>query len=361
MIGIENQPFLVLYLSGWTHRARHCFYFIMLAQDKCSEGMLGNSKKETFTFELAEEMRLDKALVHQFPASSRTYLQMLIDQNCMRVNGKSVKKRTRVRQGDCVEVTWLKRPLPSLEPEALPLDILFEDRDLLCINKPAGLVVHPAPGHEKHTFVNALLHHVTTLPCAEGDLRPGIVHRLDKETSGVLIAAKTSVAQRRLVELFSKRQVEKEYLAICLGSPGETVVETFIGRDHKHRQKMGVYEDRGKKAVTEIATLLPGHQTSFVRAHPITGRTHQIRVHLRHLGCPILGDNVYGAAKLNEKWQVPRHMLHAHRLALPHPISGSKLEIEAPLADDFRHYLEQFFDSAALSYAMDRVSSKRGK
>ncbi len=320
-----------------------------------------DSEKKTFIFELAEEIRLDTALKRQFPASSRTYLQMLIDQNCVLVNGKSVKKRTRVRQGDCVEMTWLKPPLPSLEPEELPLDILFEDRDLLCVNKPAGMVVHPAPGHEKHTFVNALLHHVTTLPRVEGDLRPGIVHRLDKETSGVLIAAKNSVAQRRLVELFSQRHVAKDYLAICLGSPGETTVETLIGRDQKHRQKMGVVEQRGKQAVTEVSTLVTGHQASLVRAHPITGRTHQIRVHLRHLGCPILGDNVYGAAKLNQKWHVPRHMLHAHRLVLPHPISGRSLEIEAPLAEDFSSYLDHFFDSAALSHAMDRVSSKRGR
>jgi len=228
----------------------------------------------------------------------------------------------------------------DLAPESIPLTILYEDEDVIVINKPAGMVVHPAPGNWSGTFVNALLGHCETLEVSEGSLRPGIVHRLDKETSGVLLAAKTLLAQQRLIELFAGRQVYKEYLAICCGNPGKGKIDLPIGRHPIHRQKMAILKEKGKPALTHYETLSFDGALSSVKIILATGRTHQIRVHMLHLDTPILGDSTYGQPSINKKYKAERQLLHAYRLRLPHPLTGKEMEFEAPVPADLLRFLE---------------------
>ncbi len=277
---------------------------------------------------LVEEagQRLDQLLTKLYPGHSRTYFQGLIEEGCVLVNGAAVKKRTILNMSDEIEVCFRLTPELSAAPEPIPLDLLFEDSHLLAINKPAGMVVHPAPGHPSGTFVNALLAHCQI----EGEgLRPGIVHRLDKETSGVLLAAKTIQAHRNLIELFQARRIQKQYLAICAGVPLARLIQAPIGRHPTRRKEMAIVEG-GKEAITRIEVLESRDGYSLVLARPETGRTHQIRVHLRHVGAPVAGDEVYG-----KRGPFTRHMLHAWQLELPHPITQELLHLKAPLPKDF--------------------------
>jgi 23S rRNA pseudouridine1911/1915/1917 synthase len=278
--------------------------------------------------------RLDRLLVQSFPHHSRTYFQYLIGSGLVLVNGSPVKKREMVEVGDEIDVCFELTPELSLEAENIPLDILFEDEFLIAINKPAGMVTHPAPGHPNGTFVNALLYHCKTLPTIEQQLRPGIVHRLDKDTSGVLIAAKTTECHQKLVEMFSSRSVTKHYLAICLGNPGDRTIEEPIRRHPTRRQEMHV-DSAGKPATSICRVLETEGDLSWVDVQLITGRTHQIRVHLKHVGTPILGDPVYGRPAANEKYGVQRQLLHAKTLSLIHPMTGAPLNFEAPIPADF--------------------------
>ena len=287
--------------------------------------------RSEFVVDAPTPKRIDQYLMDRFPGYSRTYFQYLIEKEHVRINGAPVKKRQLPRPNDVITVTFLAKPLPTLLAENLPLEILFEDQDLLCINKPAGMVVHPAPGHPRKTFANALLYRATSLDVSPHDVRPGIVHRLDKDTSGVLIGAKTSFAQAKLTALFSARQVKKFYLAICAHRPKDCVVQEPIGRDPQDRKKMATIPGRGKKAITKITPLATLQDFTLVCAQPITGRTHQIRVHLHFLGCPILGDPMYGPTKLNQKWKITRQLLHAYRTQFHHPVSGTLLSLTAPL------------------------------
>lgn len=305
--------------------------------------------KEQFTIEEEEEERLDKLLVKRFSGYSRTYFQYLIDAESVSVNGKVMKKRSRPQKGDLIEVTFLNTEEINLTPEPIPLEILYEDEDLICINKPAGMVVHPAPGHPKGTFVHALLHHCQGSPLPGKEYRPGIVHRLDKETSGILIAAKSVQAHQNLIQLFKGREIEKEYLAITIGHPPEGFIEAPIGRHPVRRKEMTVLEEGGKAATTQITPIDKGEHFSLISAKPITGRTHQIRVHLKHAGTPILGDGVYGFPKINEKLMVPRHLLHAMRMKLKHPVKDEILNLSAPLPADMKGLVEKFFDVNFLS------------
>jgi 23S rRNA pseudouridine1911/1915/1917 synthase len=225
-------------------------------------------------------LRLDKLLALRFPEQSRTYFQSLIDKGLVLLNGLPAKKRIKPQSGDEIEVEFTLSPELSLTPEAIPLDILYEDEWLLIINKPAGLVVHPAPGHWSGTFVNGLLYHCQQLGSIESQ-RPGIVHRLDKDTSGALIAAKSETVQQRLVTLFSSRQVHKEYLAICVGNPGTATIEAPIGRHPTERKQMTVLREGGRHAVTQCTTLSTDGKLSVVQVNLLTGRTHQIRVHMK--------------------------------------------------------------------------------
>jgi 23S rRNA pseudouridine1911/1915/1917 synthase len=284
-----------------------------------------------------EGLRVDKLLAQRFPNHSRTYFQHLIDQGFVLLNGEPVKKRIEPEEGDEIEVCFQLTPEASLTPEAIPLDILYEDEHLIAVNKPAGMVVHPAPGHWSGTFVNALLFHCQELAPSEDPLRPGIVHRLDKDTSGLLLAAKTLMAHQKLIELFTNRQIEKLYLAICAGRPATTVVNAPIGRHPVHRKEMAALPD-GREAITEVQTAAFNDKMSLVLAKPRTGRTHQIRVHLKHIGAPILGDPVYGKVDAHGP---ERQMLHAYRLAFTHPINGTPLKLIAPIPEDMKHWLQK--------------------
>ncbi|EFB40449.1 MULTISPECIES: RluA family pseudouridine synthase [Parachlamydia] len=293
--------------------------------------------------EMEAGIRLDKVLADRYKSNgSRTYFQMLIEKGLVLLNGEPVKKRFKPNVGDDVELFFAAAPEIDLIPEQIPLNILYEDEHLLIINKPVGMVVHPAPGNWTGTFVNALLYHCGySLSDASVDsIRPGIVHRLDKETSGVLVAAKTLSVQQKLMELFAARQVYKEYWAICLGNPGNCELNWPIGRHPIHRKQMTVRED-GKEALTFCETLEVGNEICLAKLILSTGRTHQIRVHLKHKGHPILGDSIYGSKQVNMRYRAERQMLHARKLAFIHPITQQKIEVEAPLPADMEECLRK--------------------
>lgn len=280
--------------------------------------------------------RLDKLLSEHFSDYSRTYFQNLIEKSLVVLNGKIAKKRDIPLSGDKIEITFEKAPEIALEAENIPLDILYEDDEIIAINKPVGMVVHPGAGNHSHTFVNALLYHCSSLK--NDSVRSGIVHRLDKETSGVLLAAKNEIMQEKLSRLFATRQIEKEYKAITIGNPGTKTIKTCIGRHPIHRQKMTVLEIGGKEAVTHVTTTFYKAPFAFVSLHLETGRTHQLRVHLKHNKTPILGDPVYGNVQLNKKYEIKRPLLHAYRLAFLHPTDKKRIEIIAPLPEDIMVY-----------------------
>ena len=279
-------------------------------------------------------LRLDRFLASQLSGYSRARLQRLIRTRFVKLNGQAARARDLVRAGDEIELT--EPPLEKIDnqPEHIPLEILFEDNDLIVINKPAGLVVHPGAGHREHTLVNALLHHCPTLSGIGGKERPGIVHRLDKETSGCLVIAKNDQAHQGLAIQFAARSVEKIYLAIVAGKLRKTagVIEEKIGRHPVDRQRMSVTSSSGRAAKTEYRVVRSSDKMSLVECQLHTGRTHQIRVHLHHLGHPVLGDKVY-APKLAKEY--PRQMLHAWKLGFQHPRTGEWKSFAAPLPNDF--------------------------
>lgn len=282
-----------------------------------------------------EGVRIDKLLTTRFPDHSRTYFQHLIDNGLVLLNGEPVKKRTIPEEGDEIEVCFQATPEATLTPENIPLDIIYEDEHIIAINKPAGMVVHPAPGHWSGTFVNALLGHCKEIAPGSDPLRPGIVHRLDKETTGIMIAAKTTIAQQKLIELFAARRMEKLYLAICHGRPSNGIINAPIGRHPVHRKEMTALPD-GREAITEIQLAAFNDKTSLVLAKPRTGRTHQIRVHLKHIGCPVLGDSLYGRREEHE-----RHLLHAYRLCFEHPITKAPMRLIAPIPADMKLWMQK--------------------
>lgn len=285
--------------------------------------------------------RLDKVLANRYsPDYSRAYFQWLIENRYVQVNSQAIKKRMRLEMGDKIEIQFVPTPEIELLPEDIPLDIIYEDESIIVINKRAGMVVHPGSGNWSGTFVNALLFHCQDLPESR-DLRPGIVHRLDKGTTGVLVAAKTTSSHQKLIELFSSRKVYKQYLAVCLGNPGCGTVNAPIGRHPANRQKMAVREE-GRKAITHYETQVYNATLSKVKVILESGRTHQIRVHMKHIGSPVLGDPVYGSASINQKYHLERQMLHAEILKFPHPFSGDEMLFQAPIPSDMDHILKQF-------------------
>ena len=287
--------------------------------------------------------RLDKILATRFNGSySRTYFQYLIDQHLVLLNGEPIKKRIKPFTGDEVEIQFSALPDLNLTPENIPLTILFEDEHLLAVNKPAGMVVHPAAGNWSGTFVNALLYHCQTLPNPAKSVRPGIVHRLDKETSGVLLAAKTLEAQQKLIEMFAKRQIHKEYIAICLGRPPEQEIRQPLARHPVLRRQMAIVAE-GKEAITIPKILKSTTKLSVVELIILTGRTHQIRVHLKHVNAPVLGDPLYGNSAINKKMNISRQFLHAAVLKFYHPITGEILEIKAELPQDMINFINKNF------------------
>ena len=307
-------------------------------------------RTENFTVEKSLPAgRLDTFLREKFPAASRGALQRLIEQGHVLVNGKTVKPTHSPRAGEQIEIHWPEAKPAAAQPEEIPLNILFEDQSLLVLNKPAGLVVHPAAGHEEHTLVNALLHHCRdSLSGIGGVARPGIVHRLDKETSGCLVIAKNDETHLALSAQFAKRQVGKIYNAILCGElardSGE--IRAAIARHPSHRKRMAVRDDdSGRAAHTSYRVLERLNAATLVEAQIHTGRTHQVRVHFQFLGHPLVGDETYGArqnARLKEltDYVAPRVMLHARELSFIHPRTQKRLSFEAPLPEDFRKALK---------------------
>ena len=296
-----------------------------------------------FKVGISESDRLDKFLVIHFPDQSRARLQDLIKKNCVMVNDKVVNKNGfRLEAGNSVSITIPEVAPSGLIPEAIPLDIVFENNDLAIINKPAGMVVHPAAGHATGTLVQAALAAIPDLQGINGEERPGVVHRLDKETSGLIILAKNEHAHRWLQDQFRLRKVKKVYLALVDGRPPTPVgrVEAEIARDPSHRKQMAVVSDgRGRPATTEYLTLEEFAAHTLIEAHPLTGRTHQIRLHLAFLGCPIVGDTIYGKKK--STIELKRHFLHAAQLSFIFPDEKEPHTFEASLPPELEEVLAQ--------------------
>ena len=284
--------------------------------------------------------RLDRFLAEALVDFSRARLQTLIRDGFVTLNGHPPRPRDLVRTGDVVELEEPEIKKIEAQPEAMALDIIFEDDDLLVLNKPPGLVVHPGAGHRQHTLVNALLAHCPNLSGIGGRERPGIVHRLDKDTSGCLVVAKNDVTHRDLSKQFAARTLEKIYLALVAGVPRKLtgIIDAAITRHPVHRQKMSIGRTRGRSAKTEYRVLRSGEGISLIECTLHSGRTHQIRVHLHHLGHPVLGDKLYGAKHAGD---FPRQMLHAWKLGFDHPRTGERLRFDAPVPRDFAQAMHQ--------------------
>ena len=284
--------------------------------------------------------RLDQFLVERFPKPvSRTQLKRLFDQEMIRVDGNPAKPHQPVRIDSRVVVEWPPQAdILEIRPEPIPLKIVFEDASLLVVDKPAGLVVHPAPGHWTGTLVNGLLAHAKSLSSAGGPFRPGIVHRLDKDTSGLLVCAKKDDVHRCLAHQFEKHTILRTYLALVRGSVpfDEGKVDEPLGRSRADRKRIAIRYVEGKEAVTHYRVLGRFKDFSLLELTLETGRTHQIRVHLAHLGYPIVGDRTYGTAA-----HFPRQALHASRLGFEHPVTKKFLRFESPLPDDMKGLIQK--------------------
>ena len=291
--------------------------------------------------------RLDKVLQERYPDFSRSRIEGLIKAGFVTVNGAVAEKAgQKVAETDEIGVE-IPPPVPAEpQPEDIPLTVVFEDEHMLVVDKAPGMVVHPAPGHFTGTLVNALLHRCPDLSGIGGVARPGIVHRLDQDTSGLLVVAKTQAAMDGLTRAFaSHKSLTKTYLAVCHGRPRLDAgrIENLIGRHPVDRKRMAIVERNGKLAITNWKVLGPGRAgTSLVECVIETGRTHQIRVHMASLGCPVIGDRVYGKGALDRKLEpVPeRQMLHAWRLKLWHPVFGVEMSLEAPIPSDMKPYCD---------------------
>ena len=304
-------------------------------------------KNQLATYTLSkqdEQLRVDLVLHNAFPERSRTYFQYLLDKGNITFKGAALKKREKLQSGDSLSILFEDKHPINTSAENIPLDILFEDEHFVVINKPKGRVVHPAPGHPNQTLVNALVYHFQELEDQE-HIRFGLVHRLDKDTSGVMVIAKHEKAHEALSDAFKERRVNKTYLALCLGNPGTKTIQNFLGRDLKDRKKFAVKES-GKEAISSIETLAFNKGYSLVKISPQTGRTHQIRVHMHSLGCFIIGDPLYGSAKVNKEMQLKEQMLHAYSLNFIHPFSQDELTFIAPLREDMKQLLSALIPNA---------------
>ncbi len=287
--------------------------------------------------------RIDAFLATRLADLSRSRIQTLIREQFIQINGHPAKPRDAVKLGDRITVVLPEAVPLDAAPQDIPLEILFEDDDLVVINKAPGMVVHPAPGNPDGTLVNAVLFHCRgKLSGIGGVERPGIVHRLDKDTSGCIIVAKSDVAHQSLVAQFSGRTMEKIYLAVSQGipKPAKETIFTHIGRHPVNRQKMAVVNPPGgKTAITDYEVLATdaASLTALVLCHLHTGRTHQIRVHLHHKGAPLVGDPIYGKPSKTSE-QTGRLMLHAWRITFDHPVSGERVHFEAPIPPEYQHW-----------------------
>ncbi|HEX2123591.1 MAG TPA: RluA family pseudouridine synthase [Thermoanaerobaculia bacterium] len=311
-----------------------------------------SENREANVAEALAGQRLDRVLGELFPEHSRSFFARLVEEGRVRVDGRAAAKPSqRVESGQHIAVELPPAAPASIEAQDLPLTVLFEDQDLVVIDKPAGLVVHPAAGHADQTLVNALLFKVKDLSGIGGEIRPGIVHRLDKDTSGVMVIAKHDDAHRRLTAEWGGERVRKEYLALVYGTPAPDrgTIEAPIGRDPRDRKRMAVVAN-GRRAVTDYELTEQFRYVSLVRCRLRTGRTHQIRVHLKHLGHPLVGDPVYSGPQWrgipDKRVQkvlssLERQALHAEKIAFPHPRSGEMLTFAAPLPEDLASVLRE--------------------
>ena len=309
---------------------------------------------ETLTFKVDDasvDSRLDTYLASQIQTWSRARLQRLIENEDVVVNGRSAKASYRLRKGDEIEVELVASPAEIFEPQKIPLDIVHEDEDLIVVNKPAGLVVHPAAGIHSGTLANALAFHFQNLPASAGSIRPGIVHRLDRDTSGLLVVAKTEEALENLSEQFRDRTVFKSYIALVHGRVDNSSgrIDQPLARDPGNRTRMAVVRG-GRSAITLYKVRKHYHRFTLLDVELKTGRTHQIRVHLTWLHHPVVGDETYGGGRDNNIQDarlrsmvrnLGRHFLHAERLAITHPKTGARLEFHAPLPDELSRLLTQ--------------------
>lgn len=283
-------------------------------------------------------VRVDKYVSEHCPDLSRTRAQKLINDGYVRINGDIARAGYKLDTGDTITVEIPPAEPVLLQPEEIPLTIIYEDNELLVVDKPAGLTVHPAPGHSSHTLVNALLSHLSELSDS-GEERPGIVHRLDKDTSGVMVVAKNVVAQEKLMDQFKARTVVKRYQVLVKGhlTPEEGVIEAPVGRDPRHRQQMAVVpQSRGREATTEYTVIRYIGNFTLLEVRPVSGRTHQIRVHLKAIGFPVAGDKVYGVKAAPLK----RQFVHAAVLGFVLPSTSEYREFTSPLPKDLRQALE---------------------
>jgi len=295
-----------------------------------------------FRFDKETPERLDKFLVGQLPEFSRSRIQGLIADGFVDVNNHAAKKAGQTLDSGSNVMVRIPPPAPTdIIPEDIPLDILFENDDLLVVNKPAGMVVHPALGHASGTLVNAVMGYDPDIEGISGEERPGVVHRLDKETSGLILLAKNERAHRLLQDQFRLRKVEKTYLALVDGKPPTPSgrVEAHVGRDPSHRKRMAIVpESRGREAISEYKSVESFKSHTLLEFHPLTGRTHQIRLHSAFLGCPIAGDKIYGRKK--SSIGIERHFLHAYRLKIVLPGEKAPRIFEAPLPDELVEVLD---------------------
>ena len=291
--------------------------------------------------EFIANTRLDKCLANLLTDTSRTYINKLIEEGKCFVNGKIAKASLKVKIGDEIQID-----IPEIKPlevnsEDIPLDIVYEDSDILIINKPQGMVVHPSNGHWEHTLVNAVLHHCEDLSGINGIARPGIVHRIDKDTSGLLCIAKHDTAHKFLAEQLKDHVMARDYIALVRGVINENngTIDMPIGRDKNNRQKMAVTKENSKNAITHFKVLKRFNNHTLVECKLVTGRTHQIRVHMSHIGFPVEGDPLYGS-RTYDKIHKDGQLLVAYKLRLIHPSTKKEVEFEIPLPDYFNKILE---------------------
>ncbi len=301
-----------------------------------------NISLREFTVELEdEESRIDQYLSQQVPNQSRSYFQKLIKANHVLVNQKPVKANYRVQVDDEVQVEELPPATLAIEPENIPLDILYEDNDVLVVNKPKGMVVHPACGHYSHTLVNAVMYHCKdSLSGINGVIRPGIVHRIDMNTTGSLIICKNDRAHIFIAQQIKEHTVQRKYVGIVIGNVAEEsgTIHAPIGRHPIERKKMAINEKNGKDAITHYRVLQRFHGYTYMEFVLETGRTHQIRVHMASIGHPLLGDDIYGPKKC--KFQLQGQTLHAMTIGFIHPVSNEYIEVNAPIPEYFQHLLQ---------------------